>query len=113
MAAVDLAVVIALQLLEGAMWIVLYSIRPFRYMLRSDFRARVNAEFHGRSPFLKWLYLVSSSLLVLSSLFIIISLTNLFLEHKRSEPSAGERAKNQAISIAVRAFSKHASGTEK
>ncbi|MBL0085179.1 MAG: hypothetical protein IPP44_00455 [Ideonella sp.] len=113
MTAVELAADLLLRLFEVAVWIVLYSIRPARYMLRSDFRARVDAEFLGRSPFFKWLYLVSSSLLVAFSLLVIVALIYFFREAVRPEPMIREKATTQAISTAVRAFSKHASRPEK
>lgn len=45
---------VAIGIIEFSLALLWASIRPWRYVLSADFRARTNATFVDRSPWVKW-----------------------------------------------------------
>lgn len=83
--------------------ILVASIRPWRYLLSSKYRAEIEAEFEKRNSFLKWLYLMWSGVSIVASIAVIVALIWFFADsaQKHKEDSS---LRNQAMQKAEQAI---------
>lgn len=78
--------------LEMCLHILLASIRPWRYLLSSAFRANTNARYANVHPALKWWHLLWGSFLLVASIGVVVGLLCLLSPTKaESEPPPGAR----------------------
>lgn len=88
--------------LEMCIYILLASVRPWRYLLSSTFRAKVNAQHASKSPVIKWWHLLWGSVLLVASASLIVSLVLLW-SHARSDSKPPFTLRQQAIEKAEQA----------
>jgi len=80
--------------LEMCIYILLASIRPWRYLLSSTFRTKVDAQHASKSPVIKWWHLLWGSVLLIASASLIVGLVLLWF---RTDPKLPSTLRQQAI----------------
>lgn len=106
----EIIVLLASLALEMCVLILLASIRPWRYLLSSTFRAKINAEHAKRNPVIKRGYLLWGSVLLIASVAVIIGLVSLW-PRTRTDTQPPHGLRQQAVEKAQHAvleqFKKH------
>jgi hypothetical protein len=60
--------------LEVCLYILIASLKPWRYLLSRSFRARVNTQYAQSHPLLKWWSLVWETAVLLASIVIVATI---------------------------------------
>ena len=87
---------------EFSVVVLAASIRPLRYLLSPTYRAKVNTDYVGKSPLIKWAAIFGGTVLLCISSFIVYGAISLF-------QSASTQPKPQASTLKQRAVEAAAS----
>ena len=103
----DILVPAVLFVFEMCMYVLLASVRPWRYLVSSAFRSKVNAQFVSANPLVKLWHLFWGIALLIASLAIVVGLI-WFMSHMDhgTKPSPGLREQ------VIIEYLKHRSGSK-
>jgi hypothetical protein len=62
------------SVLEICLYVLIASLKPWRYLLSRSFRARVNAQYAQSHPLLKWWSLVWETAILLAGIVIVATI---------------------------------------
>jgi len=111
----DVIVPLVSFVFEMCMHIVLAGVRPWRYLLSPEFRAKVNAQYANTHPIIKWWHLLWGSVLIVASVAVVAGLV-WFWSHYKPEPEPPPSLRQQAVEkveqVVIDKFKKHQGGEQ-
>jgi len=80
----ELIIPLVSLVLEVSIFVLLASIRPWRYLISSAFRGEIDARYVGRNQVIKLWHLLWGSVLLMASIAVVVGVTWAWL-HMRTE----------------------------
>jgi len=74
---------------------LLASVRPWRYLVSSAFRGKIDAQFAGKNPVFKWWHMLWGSVLLTASLAVVVGFA-WFLFHMHTDTRLAPSLRQQA-----------------
>lgn len=100
---VELALYAAVMVAEISVYVVVASIRPWRYVLSSSYRQQVDAQYTNKHPLFKWLAITGGAILLAASAIVIYGAVKLYMSTHESSAKPPHTLKELAVSGAASA----------
>jgi len=106
----DIIVPLVSFVLEICMYVLISSVRPWRYLLSPSFRAEVEAKLVHRHPLVKWWYLLWGSFLLVASVAVVYGVFwfwSLATKQPEPPPSLRQQAVEKVERAVIEKFKNH------